>query len=56
MKSVWVLDEGSKAKMAMFCRWWQNYVSPDKECGTSLIFDSVDSQNLNKQVNHVIQF
>ncbi len=25
-------------------------------CGTSLIFDSIDGQNLNKQVNHVIQF
>ncbi len=31
MKSVEVLDEGSEAKMARFCRWWQNYVSPDKE-------------------------
>ncbi len=25
-------------------------------CGTSLIFDSIDGQNLNKSVNRVIQF
>ena len=28
MKSVYVLNQGSEAKMARFCHWLQNYAPP----------------------------